>query len=86
MYQTSRHQKYKQSKQETVSSIYWQRDDFLPEKWHKTPSASGKMDQMTGNPTTGSPSISYASADHREDSVHQNSNQLSGCLKTLIMC
>ena len=40
---------YKQSKQETVSSTYWQRDDFLPEKWHKIPSASGKMDQMTGS-------------------------------------
>ena len=39
----------KQSKQETVSSTYHQRDDFLPEKWHKTPSASGKIDQMTGS-------------------------------------
>ena len=44
------------------------------------------MDQMTGNPTTDSPSISYANADHREDSVQQNSNRLSGRLKTLIMC
>ena len=37
-------------------------------------------------PTTDSPSISYASVDHREDSIQQNSNQLSGRLKTLIMC
>ena len=36
--------------------------------------------------TTDSPSISYASADRREDSVQRNSNRLSGCLKTLIMC
>ena len=48
-YQTSEHQKHKQSKRETVSSTYRQRDDFLPEKWHKTPSASGKMGQMTGS-------------------------------------
>ena len=38
------------------------------------------------SPTTDSPSISYASVDHREDSIQQNSNRLSGCLKTLIMC
>ena len=37
-------------------------------------------------PTTDSPSIPYASADRREDSVHQNSNRLSGSLKPLIMC
>ena len=37
-------------------------------------------------PTTDSPSISYASADRREDGVQQNSNRLSGRLKTLIMC
>ena len=46
----------KQSKQETVGSTYRQRDDLLPEKkekkkknWHKTSSASRKMDQMTGS-------------------------------------
>ena len=44
------------------------------------------MDQMTGSPTTDSPGISYASADRREDSVQQNSNRLSGRLKTLVMC
>ena len=44
------------------------------------------MDQMTGSPTTDYSSISYASADRREDSVHQNSNWLSGRLKTEIMC
>ena len=33
------------------------------------------------SPTTDSPSISYASADRKEDSVHQNSNRLSGSLK-----
>ena len=37
-------------------------------------------------PTPDSPSISYASADRREDSVQQNSNPLSERLKTLIMC
>ena len=37
-------------------------------------------------PTTDSPSISYASADRREESIHQNSNWLSGSLKPLIMC
>ena len=32
-----------------VEDSTWQSDDFLPEKWHKTPNASGKIDQMTGN-------------------------------------
>ena len=73
----------KKSRHENVNSTYWQHNDFLPEKWQqqKTPNASGSNDRQC--PTTDSPSALYASEDHKEDSVQQNSNWLSGTLQTL---
>ena len=77
----------KQSKQETVSSTYWQRDDFLPEKLAQNIQCFTQNGSNDGQcPTTDSPSSSYANADRKDDSVLQNSNRLSETLKTLIMC
>ena len=70
----------KKSRHENVNSTYWQHNDFLPEKWQqqKTPNASGSNDRQC--PTTDSPDISYVNADRKEDSVQQDSNQLSACV------